>query len=150
MPDNNWKNILSTEKKYHFRIIHPAKTIFRSKGKIKDFRVKIKGKKITYPVYLDVEDNAAQGKASKSTLAAVCDTFCKTISAAGYKPGVYASLSWFNNKIGTISAPHTKWVAQYNKTCDYKGAYDMWQYSSSESVPGIASKTDVDWCYKKF
>ena len=48
MPDNNWKNILSTEKKYHFRIIHPAKTIFRSKGKIKDFRVKIKGKKICH------------------------------------------------------------------------------------------------------
>lgn len=46
MPDNNWKNILSTEKKYHFRITHPAKTTFKRKGKIKDFGVKIKGKKI--------------------------------------------------------------------------------------------------------
>ena len=54
------------------------------------------------------------------------------------------------NKIGKITASHTKWVAQYNKTCDYKGDYDMWQYSSSESVPGIADKVDVNWCYKKF
>ena len=116
-----------------------------------DFVVnKLKGKTITYPVYIDMEDPTYQGKQSKSTLASVCNTFCNTISAAGYKPGVYASLNWFNNKIGSISASHTKWVAQYNKTCDYKGAYDMWQYSSSESVPGIASKTDVNWCYKKF
>lgn len=97
-----------------------------------------------------MEDNAAQGRATKTTLATVCNTFCNTISAAGYIPGVYASLSWFNYKIGTISASHTKWVAQYNKTCDYKGNYDMWQYSSSESVPGIANKTDVNWCYKNF
>lgn len=110
----------------------------------------LKGKTITYPVYIDMEDNTYQGKKSKSTLASVCNMFCNTIAAAGYKPGVYASLSWFNNKIGTISAPHSKWVAQYNETCDYKGAYDIWQYSSSESVPGIASRTDVNWCYKKF
>ena len=111
---------------------------------------KLKGKKITYPVYIDMEDPNYQSKCSMGTLASVCNTFCKTIAAAGYKPGVYASLSWFNNKIGLISAPHTKWVAQYNKTCDYKGAYDMWQYSSSEKVKGIGDKIDVNWCYKKF
>ena len=110
----------------------------------------LKGKKITYPVYIDVEDNATQGKVSKSKLASVCNTFCSTINAAGYKPGVYASISWFNSRIGTITTSHTKWVAQYYNKCEYKGAYDMWQYSSSESVPGIASKTDVNWCYKKF
>ena len=111
---------------------------------------KLKGKKITYPVYIDMEDPNYQSKRSAGTLASVCNTFCNTIAAAGYKPGVYASLSWFNNKIGSISAPHTKWVAQYNRTCDYKGAYDMWQYSSSEAVPGIGNKIDVNWCYKKF
>ena len=148
--ENNYKNAIAAGLQVGIYYYSLATTTAMAKQEAEFCISKIKGKKITYPIYLDVEDNAAQGKASKSTLAAVCDTFCKTISAAGYKPGVYASLSWFNNKIGTISTPHTKWVAQYNKTCDYKGAYDMWQYSSSESVPGIASKTDVDWCYKKF
>lgn len=110
----------------------------------------LKGKKITYPVYIDMEDNTYQGKCSKSTLASVCNAFCKSIKNAGYIPGVYASLYWFNNKIGNITAEHTKWVAQYYKKCEYKGAYDMWQYSSSEAVSGIASKTDVSWCYKDF
>ena len=78
----------------------------------------------------------------------MCDGWCEVIAAAGYTPGVYASTSWFNNKIGTIVEPHTKWVAQYYKECQYKGTYDIWQYSSSEGVPGISSRTDVNWAYK--
>lgn len=111
---------------------------------------KLKGKNITYPVYIDMEDNTYQRKCSKATLASVCNTFCNIIKNAGYIPGVYASLDWFNNRIGNITAEHTKWVAQYYKKCQYKGAYDMWQYTSSEKVDGIASKTDVSWCYKDF
>lgn len=111
---------------------------------------KLKGKNITYPVYIDVEDDTYQRKCSKATLASVCNTFCNIIKNAGYIPGVYASLDWFNNRIGNITAEHTKWVAQYYKKCQYKGAYDMWQYTSSEKVDGIASKTDVSWCYKDF
>ena len=111
---------------------------------------KLKGKNITYPVYIDMEDNTYQRKCSKATLASVCNTFCNIIKNAGYIPGVYASLDWFNNRIGNITTQHTKWVAQYYKECQYKGAYDMWQYTSSEKVDGIASKTDVSWCYKDF
>ena len=110
----------------------------------------LKGKKITYPVYIDVEDNATQGRVSKSTLASVCNKFCSVVKTAGYKPGVYASISWFNSRIGAITVTHTKWVAQYYTKCEYKGAYDMWQYSSSTKVPGIGNKVDVNWCYKKF
>lgn len=115
-----------------------------------DFCIKnLKGKIISYPVYIDVEDPTYQARCSKTTLANVCDTFCNTIKSAGYTPGVYASLSWFNNKIGNISAPHSKWVAQYNTTCDYKGAYDMWQYSSSGKVSGLTGKIDMNYWYKK-
>lgn len=121
-------------------------------GEEADFTIKtIKGKTFEYPIYLDVEDSTYRQKnASKKNLADACDAWCKKIAAAGYIPGVYASTSWFNNKIGTITQPHTKWVAQYYKECQYKGAYDIWQYSSSESVPGIGSRVDVNWCYKKF
>ena len=148
--ENNYKNAIAAGLPVGIYYYSLATTTTMAKQEA-DFVInKLKGKNITYPVYIDMEDPTYQGKQSKSTLASVCNTFCNTISAAGYKPGVYASLNWFNNKIGSISASHTKWVAQYNKTCDYKGTYDMWQYSSSESVPGIASKTDVNWCYKKF
>lgn len=148
--ESNYKNAIAAGLPVGIYYYSLATTSAKAKAEA-DFCIKhLKGKKITYPVYIDMEDPHKQAKCSKSTLATVCDVFCKTIKTAGYIPGVYASLSWFNTKIGKITAPHTKWVAQYYHKCEYKGAYDMWQYSSSEAVPGIDNKTDVNWCYKKF
>ena len=148
--ENNYKNAVAAGLPVGIYFYSLATTIALAKAEAKFVIKSLEGKKITYPVYIDVEDNATQGKVSKSTLATVCNTFCSTVAAAGYKPGVYASISWFNSRIGNITVPHTKWVAQYYNKCEYKGNYDMWQYSSSEKVPGIADKVDVNWCYKKF
>ena len=110
----------------------------------------LKGKKITCPVYLDMEDSLwRMYKCSRKQLAEIANIWCRIIRKAGYTPGIYASTSWFNNKIGTITQPHTKWVAQYNNKCEYEGNYDIWQYSSSETVPGIGKRVDVNWAYKK-
>lgn len=148
--ENNYKNAISAGLKVGAYYYSLATTTAMAQKEAEFVIKKLKGKTILYPVYIDMEDNTYQGKCSKSTLASVCNTFCNTIKKAGYIAGVYASLSWFNSKIGTITAEHTKWVAQYYKECQYKGAYDMWQYSSSENVPGIAKNTDVSWCYKDF
>jgi GH25 family lysozyme M1 (1,4-beta-N-acetylmuramidase) len=148
--ENNYKNAIAAGLPVGIYYYSLATTTSLAKAEAEFVVKNLKDKKITYPVYIDVEDNATQGKASKSALASVCNTFCEIVAAAGYKPGVYASISWFNSRIGAISASHTKWVAQYYSKCEYKGAYDMWQYSSSEKVPGIADKVDVNWCYKKF
>lgn len=107
------------------------------------------GKKLDYPVYIDIEDPNYQAKKSKAVLASVCNVFCNTLQGAGYKCGVYASTSWFNSKIGNITASHTKWVAQYYKKCEYKGAYDMWQYTSSGKVNGLKGKIDMNYYYVK-
>lgn len=148
--ENNYKNALSAGLKIGAYYYSLAINATMAKKEANFCINKLKNKKISYPVYIDMEDNTYQSKCSKATLASVCNSFCNTIRNAGYLSGVYANLNWFNNKIGTITAEHTKWVAQYNKTCNYKGAYDMWQYTSSENVPGIAKHTDVSWCYKDF
>ena len=148
--ENNYKNAIAAGLPvgiYYYSLATGKSTAIEEAN----FIIKnLKGKKITYPVYIDVEDPTYQSKCSKSVLATVCNSFCKTINAAGYTAGVYASLSWFNNKIGNITEKHTKWVAQYNSTCDYKGQYDMWQYSSSGKVSGLDGNIDMNWCYKEF
>lgn len=147
--ENNYKNAIAAGLPVGVYFYSLATTNAKAKEEA-EFCIKyLKGKKISYPVYIDMEDPYKQGKQSKSTLASVCNTFCNTIKAAGYKPGVYASLSWFNNKIGAITATHSKWVAQYYTQCQYKGAYDMWQYSSSGSVPGIPGRVDMNYWYNK-
>ena len=148
--ENNYKNAIAAGLPVGIYYYSLATTTALAKKEAEFVLNKLRGKTISFPVYLDVEDNATQGKASKSTLASVCNTFCNTIATEGYVPGVYASLAWFNSKIGDITATHTKWVAQYYKECQYKGTYDMWQYSSSEKVSGIADKVDVNYAYKNF
>ena len=47
---------------------------------------------------------------------------------------------------------YTKWVAKYSteKPSGISGTYDMWQYSSKGSVPGIKGNVDMNICYRDF
>lgn len=104
----------------------------------------LKGHTFQLPVYLDCEENGTQGYAPSA-----CRIVCDGLKAAGYTPGVYANLNWWNNYLTGVTA-YTRWVAQYNSQCDYAGSYDIWQYSSDGSVPGISGRVDMNWCYKEF
>ena len=109
----------------------------------------IEGKALSMPVFIDMEDNATSGTASKANLAAACRAFCEEIEKAGYMSGVYASTSWFNSKIGSLG-DLSKWVAQYNSVVTYRGSYDMWQYSSTAVVEGFSGVRDVNRCYTAY
>lgn len=111
----------------------------------------IKGHKLSYPVYYDLED-AVTGRCSNDTIARMAKTFCDKIEDNGYWVGVYANLSWWNSKLtNPIFDKWVRWVAQWGvKQCEYKGAYGMWQYTSSGSVPGINGRVDMDYCYDNY
>lgn len=147
--ENNYANAKAAGLKIGYYYYTTATTEAMAAEEAKFTLAHIKGKQCDYPVYFDVEDPQYQSKLSAATLAKLCNKFCNIVNKAGYKAGVYASLSWFNNKIGKITATHTKWVAQYYKECQYKGAYDMWQYTSEGEVPGLGSRIDMNYYYKK-
>lgn len=110
----------------------------------------ISGYKVTYPVFIDTE-SATNGRANGldvGTRTAVVQAFCRTVASSGYKAGVYASKSWYNSKLNTSGlSNYTIWVAQYNATCTYTGKYNMWQYTSKGSVPGINGNVDMNISY---
>ena len=147
--ENNYKNAIAAGLPVGIYYYSRATTNAKAQKEAELCIKYLKDKKITLPVYIDVESEE-QNKCSKSTLGSVCNVFCKAIKEAGYKPGVYASLNWFNSKIGTIKTAHSIWVAQYYSRCQYKGDYDIWQYSSSGSLEGFKGRIDMDYCYKKF
>lgn len=147
--ENNYKNAKAAGLKIGYYYYSTATNESMAQKEAEFTIANIKGKQCDYPVYIDVEDPSYQSGLSSSTLASICNKFCNAVKKAGYKPGVYASLSWFNNKIGNITATHSKWVAQYYSKCEYKGAYDMWQYTSEGNVPGIGSRIDLNYYYKK-
>ena len=100
---------------------------------------------LSYPVYYDLEDSTV-GKVDNATLVAIANTFCEKLRVNGYPAGVYANLTWWNNKLAGFDG-YDKWVAQYNWRCTYGKDYSIWQCSSKAKVSGIKGvngNTNVD------
>lgn len=87
----------------------------------------LKGKQFELPVYLDVE-NKTQLAIGKATLTSVIKTWCETIKAYGYLPGIYSSLAMFDAYMNDSELKgYEHWVAQWSTACQYSGC-GMWQF----------------------
>ena len=96
------------------------------------------------PVYYDLEDSNTTGKLSNEQIRKQAVVFCEKVKAAGYDVGVYANLNWWSNKLSSSSYDsYHKWYAAYGNF-DLTGR-ELWQYSSSGSVPGINGNVDLDY-----
>ena len=105
----------------------------------------VKGYKLSYPIYLDLEQTGTESGSVERA-----KRFGDIIEAAGYWCGIYANLNWWNNYLPGLDR-FTKWVAQYNSQCEYTGANkDIWQYSDTGRVAGIAGDVDMNECYRDF
>ena len=106
---------------------------------------------IELPIFYDLEDDSIAGL-SRDTITSMAVEFSNRIQQAGYIPGVYANLNWFNNKIDVSRLGHCEiWLAHYtwsvNKPTSYEGRYGIWQYSSKGAVNGISGDVDMDIMY---
>ena len=101
----------------------------------------IKGYSLSLPVFFDTEE-----KGTESASKACADAFCKVITDAGYKAGIYCSESWFNSFIkATVYSP---WIAKYSSNSPSIGQEMIgWQYTSKASVNGISGNVDMSYWY---
>lgn len=107
----------------------------------------LKGKNPLYGVWFDAEDKIMP--ANKELLTDICVKFCDTVEKAGYYVGIYATLSWLNNRFENKRIERfDKWVAQWNTTCDYKGAYGLWQFTDSLKIGG--KNFDGNYAFKDY
>lgn len=104
---------------------------------------------ITYPVVYDFEDfgrhrcvDVNGEKATKNAL-----TFLDYVRSSGYEPMMYANKNDITNKMSRGSFSCKFWLAHYTEKTDYKGSFNMWQYTSKGSVPGISGNVDMDIAY---
>ena len=103
----------------------------------------ISGHKLSLPVYFDSEENGTEFAAKANAIA-----FCDEIRKAGYTPGIYASLSWWNSYLQDITGV-SKWCARWQASTPGMDC-DIWQYTSDGSVPGITGRVDMNECYIPF
>lgn len=106
--------------------------------------------KITLPVYFDMEYDSVDYAAKcgvtlgKSAFNSHAVAFCEAVKAAGYAPGVYYNRDYYNRMVdlGSVGG-YSQWYAQYASAPSVTG-YDLWQYSSSYTIPGCSGKFDVN------
>lgn len=104
---------------------------------------------IVLPVFFDQEYEKSIVALTNRERTDICKAFCKAVADAGFKPGIYASLDWFNTKLITKElTSYPFWIAQYGSKCGYSGSNLWgWQYSSKGSVDGISGYVDMDYGY---
>lgn len=115
---------------------------------------RISGYGITYPVVYDFEDfgkyrcaNLTGADVTKNALA-----FLNYVSSRGYSPMMYANPSDLSKYLSRSSFPMKFWLAHYvkgapEKKSSYSGSYQMWQYTSQGTVPGISGPVDMNIAY---
>jgi GH25 family lysozyme M1 (1,4-beta-N-acetylmuramidase) len=111
---------------------------------------KIKNYKLSYPVYIDMED-VSGGRFDKANLTkaqktSIADTFCNEMESLGYASGVYANKYWLTSVLDSSSLEknHHIWLANYTTNTTYSGEYQTWQYTSTGTVKGISGYVDGD------
>ena len=156
--DSKWKyNSSECERlgiPYGVYLYSYADTVAKAKSEANHVIRLIKGKKLSYPIYYDMEEKTVLNSTNmtRTKAAQIAQAFFSTLEAAGYKNlGIYSNASRFDSKLadGKLTASifnqYPKWVASYNDTCRYQGSYHMWQYSSSGSIDGITGKVDLNF-----
>lgn len=110
---------------------------------------KISTYRITYPVVYDFEDfnakrcsNVGGNQATSNAL-----TFLSFVQSNGYEPMMYANKNDITNRLSRGAFQMKFWLAHYTTQTDYAGNYQMWQYTSKGSVPGISGNVDMNIAY---
>ena len=109
----------------------------------------IKGKRFTYPLYLDIEDSSVSNL-GKETLNEIVNAFAKVIEDAGYYFGVYTNINWYKNIISgsELNKKYDWWIAYWGDNKPTGIDYGIWQNTSSYLVGN--DRIDSDYCYKDY
>lgn len=113
----------------------------------------IKSYRITYPVVYDFEDfhRGRTNGISSAQATSNAITFLNYVASKGYTPMMYASKNDITSNFDKSRLSGYKfWLAHYTSETNYTGSYQMWQYTSKGSVPGISGGVDMNVAYFRY
>ena len=119
------------------------------------------GRELDYPVVFDWEipipseqlpaEDLRAYDISGEVVTAMAKAFCQEIQSNGYTPCVYTNKSMAYN---TFNLEELKdfplWYAEYQPAPSLYYHFQMWQYSASGTVPGIAGSVDLNICFEPY
>lgn len=103
---------------------------------------------VQMPIVFDWEflsDTARTANVDARTLTDCTIAFCNTIQDAGLTPMFYFNREQARTRLYLEELLEYKcWLAMYEDTMTYEYRVDMWQYTSTGSVPGISGNVDIN------
>lgn len=116
----------------------------------------LNGRRIQFPVFLDLEHNNQRSLGSES-IHKMADAFREIVEAAGYKFAIYCNVDWYENVICSHLKKYDFWIARYPSNDDgwlqerLRPDFGVgWQYSSKAKIPGISGTVDRNVFYKDY
>ena len=111
----------------------------------------LKGKKLTYPVFYDVE--APSMKVGRERLTKIVTAFCTAMEKAGWWSGFYTNLDWYKNNLdgGTLARRFSFWCACWGKSRPALDNVQMWQFGGetnlirSNRIAGVVCDQDYSF-----
>lgn len=115
----------------------------------------IKGYKITYPVIIDTEHvanyNARANGLSRQVRTNVVKTFCEAVEKQGYRSMIYANTKWMIMGIDLEQlVDYDLWFAYYGNNLSFPYQFEIFQYTSEGTVPGIKGNVDLNISFKDY
>ena len=114
----------------------------------------LNGRMLDYPIFYDTEASTAPGGTGRADGLGAEDrtkcaiAFCERVKALGYKPGVYASTTWYRKRVNynTLRSRYTIWNAHYGVSSSPIGC-DMWQGTRTAHINGYSGELDANISY---
>ena len=114
----------------------------------------LNGRMLDYPIFYDTEASTAPGGTGRADGLGVEDrtkcaiAFCERVKALGYKPGVYASTTWYRKRVdyNTLRSRYTIWNAHYGVSSSPIGC-DLWQGTEKARINGYSGELDANISY---
>lgn len=129
-----------------------AKTPEAAKVAAQQVLAMVKPYKLTMPIFWDYEDRALYASFGKAKNNEICKAFLDEIERNKYYAMLYTYTSFADSYLDMSRLQkYDLWIADYRGYVGYKGAYGIWQYTSSGSVPGVSSaRCDLNTAYRDY
>ena len=158
--DSQFENNLAGCNKYNIPVgvykYSYAMTIAEIQREARKVVSTLNGRRIQFPVFLDLEYNNQRSLGSES-IHKMADAFREIVEAAGYKFAIYCNVDWYENVICSHLKKYDFWIARYPANDDgwlqerLRPDFGVgWQYSSKAKIPGISGTVDRNVFYKDY
>ena len=158
--DSQFENNLAECNKYNIPVgvykYSYAMTIAEIQREARKVVSTLNGRRIQFPVFLDLEYNDQRSLGSES-IHKMADAFREIVEAAGYKFAIYCNVDWYMNAICSHLKKYDFWIARYPANDDgwlqerLRPDFGVgWQYSSKAKIPGIGGTVDRNVFYKDY